>query len=219
MFTSPVNARSPSPAERRYVRGSVNGSGPRKCRRLYLISSFDWWPDGSYGGSRSSRWLRPFSSTITDHPAAVSTSATVDPPGPDPTITASQSRSAMRTHPRLLPLRHLDVRVAARLDVAGEVDRLPCRAVAVAAVDGIAVERLARVRVEEVLEVGVGVEPPVLLLAVRVGEVRAQRREAGAVLRLQADNRPVELALGQPLRSLDACAPRELLDGAERQPL
>ena len=41
-------------------------------------------PSGPNGGSRSSRWLRPFSSTITDQPAAVRTSATVAPPGPLP---------------------------------------------------------------------------------------------------------------------------------------
>src|SRR3954465_8630540 len=107
------------------------------------------------------RWLRPFSRTITDHPAPVSTSATAEPPGPEPTITASQSRSGIGSHRRLLPLGHLDVGVAARLDVAGEVDRLPRKPVAVAAVHGVAVQRLARVAVEQGLERRVGVEAPV----------------------------------------------------------
>src|SRR3954447_9407561 len=123
------------------------------------------------------RWLRPFSRTITDHPASVSTSATVAPPGPEPTITASQSRSAIGSHRRLLPLRHLDVGVATRLDVAGEIDRLPHEAVTVPAVDRIAVQRLARVRVEQRLERGIGIEAAVLLLAVDRGEVGAERRQ------------------------------------------
>ena len=38
--------RSPSASSRRYVRGSSNGSGPRKWRRTNLISSFETWPSG-----------------------------------------------------------------------------------------------------------------------------------------------------------------------------
>ena len=43
------------PGWRRYVRGSRNGSGPRKWRRKNLISSFDTCPSGSNGASRASR--------------------------------------------------------------------------------------------------------------------------------------------------------------------
>ena len=93
LFTSPVRSRSPSSAMRRYVRGSSSGSGPSRCRSCAATSSLAKWRRGAYGAVRSMRWLRPFSSITTDQPAAVSTSATVDPPGPEPTMTASQSQS------------------------------------------------------------------------------------------------------------------------------
>ena len=41
LLTSPTWMRSPSETEWRNVRGSTRGSGPRKCRRACLISSFD----------------------------------------------------------------------------------------------------------------------------------------------------------------------------------
>ena len=40
-FTSPTCVWSPSSAERRKVRGSRKGSGPRKCRKTNLISSLE----------------------------------------------------------------------------------------------------------------------------------------------------------------------------------
>ncbi len=91
LLTSPVRRRSPSLAERRYVRGSSSGSGPSRWRRVIASSSLAKWRRGACGGARSSRWLRPFSSTMTDQPASVSTSATVAPPGPEPMMRASQS--------------------------------------------------------------------------------------------------------------------------------
>src|SRR5436305_481593 len=97
------------------------------------------------------RWFRPFSSTITDHPAAVSTSATVDPPGPEPMMTASQSRSVTRDH-GLLALADFDVGVPAGLDVADPADHRPARFVAVAAVHGVAVHAFACVLVQQLLE-------------------------------------------------------------------
>src|SRR3981189_79520 len=156
LFTSPVNMRSPSSAERRNERGSRSGSGPRKCRCRNLISSLLISPVGSNGGSRWSRWLPPFSRTITDHPAAVSTSAAVAPPGPLPTMTASQSYS--------LTTADFLVGVAPGLHVAREPDRSPARAVAVAAVLGRAVRALARMRVQQLLELGGVVETGVLFL-------------------------------------------------------
>jgi len=59
--------------------------------------------------------LLPFSSTITDQPAPVSTSAAVAPAGPDPMITASQSRVESCTAADFF------VGVAARLTVTGEL--------------------------------------------------------------------------------------------------
>src|SRR5512135_1290038 len=103
---------------------------------MNLSSSLLTCPSGSNGASSESRWLRPFSSMITERPAAVRTSADVDPAGPVPTITTSQSRSVTAAH--------LFVGVAAGLDVAGVVDRDPTQAVTVAAVLGCAVRALAR---------------------------------------------------------------------------
>src|SRR4051812_14981769 len=119
------------------------------------MSSFEKWPSGPYGGSSWSRWFRPFSSMITDHPAAVSTSATVAPAGPVPTITASQSRSAT--------VRHLVVGPPAGLDVTGEPDGGPSLAVPVAAVDRVPVQRLAGVLEHLVAEGLVAPVEPALL--------------------------------------------------------
>src|SRR4051794_14137445 len=196
LFTSPANRWSPSPSSRRYVRGSRNGSGPRKWREKNLISSFDTWPSGANGASSERRWFRPFSSMMTDHPAAVSTSAAVAPAGPVPTITASHSGTG-----------DLLVGVPPRLDVAGEADGTPHRAAGVAPVLRCAVEALARVLVEQVAEGRVGREAAVLLLAVGGGEVVAERGEPAAVALLQPDDRAVELAGRDPLRALDARAP------------
>src|SRR6266508_151097 len=209
-----------------------------------LISSLEKSVFGSYGGVSSIKWLRPFSSTITDHPAAVSTSATVAPPGPEPTITASQSRSptaalvptrsvgslrryrwhiAHRTRGGgwdrgLLALGDLGVGVAAGLDVADPVDGLPAGEVPVAAVDGVAVHALARVLVEEPLEPGHAVEPGVLLVRPDGGEVGAERGQAVAVLLLKADDRAVPLSSRTAERPLDAGPPRQLVDAGQRRP-
>src|SRR6185437_8519463 len=139
LLTSPANRWSPSASSSRYVRGSRNGSGPRKWRRKNLISSFDTWPSGPNGSSRARRWLRPFSSTTTDQPAAVSTSAAVAPAGPLPMTTASHSWAGSVT------AAHLFVGPAARLHVAGEVDRDPPGGAGVAAVLGCAVRAFAGV--------------------------------------------------------------------------
>ena len=58
---------------------------------MNFSSSFEKCPSGPNGASSESRWLRPFSRTMTDQPASASTCAAVAPPGPLPTITASQS--------------------------------------------------------------------------------------------------------------------------------
>src|SRR4051794_3898550 len=204
LFTSPVQRRSPPAPGGRYVRGSSSGSGPRNQRVVNLISSLLTWPSGPNGGSSARRWLRPFSSTITDQPASASTCAAVAPPGPEPITTTSASRSGTTAD--------LGVGVAARLHVAVEPDRPPTRNVAVAAVLGCAVARLTRVLVEQVLERRIGVEATVLLVAVLAGEVAAQRGEPVAVPLLPTDDRAVELALGAALRTLDARAPRDRLD-------
>src|SRR5215210_5011322 len=209
LFTSPVKIRSPSSGERRNVRGSSSGSGPRKCRCRNLSSSLLISPVGANGGSRCRRWFAPFSRTITDHPAAVSTSAAVAPPGPLPTITASQSRSVTPGH--------FLVGVTARLHVTREPDRPPAGEVAVAAVLGCAVRALARVLVQQLLERRRGIEPGVLLLGRQLGEVRAEGGDAVAVLLLPARHRPVELALGDSLRALDARSPGQSLEAGQAQ--
>ena len=79
------------PRPRRNVRGSTSGSGPSRWRCSDLSSSLAEWPSGPNGASSSIRWFAPFSSTTTVQPCAVSRSATVEPDGPEPTMTASQS--------------------------------------------------------------------------------------------------------------------------------
>src|ERR1700737_3645515 len=111
LLTSPVNRRSPSAVERRYVRGSSNGSGPRKWRRWNLISSLERCPRLAKGGSSAGRGLRPFSRMATDLTAAGRTSAAVEPPGPEPITTTSKSGTD-----------DLVVGPAARLHVARVVD-------------------------------------------------------------------------------------------------
>src|SRR3954454_6435820 len=126
---------------------------------------------------------------ITAPPAAVSTSATVAPAGPVPTITASQSRSAT--------VRHLLVGPPAGLDVTGETDGGPSLAAPVAAVDRVPVQRLAGVLEHLVAERLVArVEPALLLGRRHRGEVVAERGEARPVQLLQAGHRTVELAFG-----------------------
>src|SRR5437762_584324 len=158
---------------------------------------------------------------ITDHPAAVRTSATVEPPGPEPMMTASQSRSATLAPPDLGVLAALDLLlgVAARLDVAEPADHLPPDFVAVAAIDRIAVHPFARVLVEQPQERRDRRKATVLLGVVDIGEVGAERGDAVAVHLLEADDLTVELALGLSVRPFDAGAPRQLLHAAERQPL
>src|SRR3954469_25463537 len=164
------------------------------------------------------RWLRPFSSTITDHPAPVSTSATVDPPGPEPTMTASQSSSAATGDLRLVAAGHLVVGVAARLDVTDPPDRVPSREVAVAAVHRIAVHAFAGVLVEQSFEARIAVEQSVLLLRSDGREVTAERRETVSIPLLEPDDRTVELPLGPTPRARESGAPRQFLHGPERQP-
>ena len=67
-------------------------------------------------------------------------------------------------------------------------------------------------RVQQLLELGGVVETGVLFLGRERGEVGSERRDAVAVRLLPAAHRPVELALGDPLRALDARAPRKLLE-------
>src|SRR5262249_35726606 len=161
-------------------------------------------PDGAKGGSRSRRWLRPFSSTITDQPAAVRTSAAVAPPGPLPMTTASQSRSVTAGD--------LFIGVPARLHVAPEADPVPPPLVTVAAVLGCPVRAFARVPVQQLLELGHGVEARVLLVRREPDEVGSERGDAVPVLPLPAVHRSVELALGDAQRAFDAGSPGELLE-------
>src|SRR6478736_1955802 len=104
---------------------------------------------------------------------------------------------------------HLVVGPASWLYVAGEVDGHPRCAVAVAAIDRIAVERLAPVREHQVAE---GLVDPRrqarrLLVRVDISEVGSELGQTGAVVVLPADDRTVELALRTALRALDAHAP------------
>src|SRR5690242_18016479 len=105
---------------------------------------------------------------ITDHPAAVTTSANVDPPGPEPTMTTSQSRSAIAVSRDrcAFALADLDVGVTAGLDVAVPADHLPAHFVDVAAVHGAAVHALARVLVEHSFERRHCLQPRVPLVGV-----------------------------------------------------
>src|SRR5689334_11376115 len=146
---------------------------------------------------------------ITDQPAPVRTSAAVAPAGPVPTMTASQSGTAA----------HLVVGVAARLTVAGELDGIPSREGGVAAVFGRPVRAFAGVRVEERAELALRAESPILLGGVDLGEVGAERGDAFAIDLLPAARRAVELAFGDPERSLDARSPRELFVAGERKEL
>src|SRR5439155_5748297 len=127
----------------------------------------------------------------TDFPASVRTSAAVAPPGPDPITTTSNSGTG-----------HLGVAPAPRLHVAGVADGAPARELAVAAVLRRAVARFARVLEQQLPQHGLRVEV----------EVVVQRGDAIAVDLLPPAHRAVPLALGDPLRALDAGAPRERLD-------
>jgi hypothetical protein len=97
---------------------------------------------------------------------------------------------------RLVPTHDFGVGVAARLDIARELDRLPPASIAVAAVLRRAVRAFARVLVQQLPELRVGIEPAFLLGPVDSREVRAQRRDPVAILLLPPDDRAVELALG-----------------------
>src|SRR4051812_35500379 len=109
----------------------------------------------------------------------------------------------------------LRVGVAPGLDVAGEPDRGPARAVAVAAVLGGAVRALARVLVDELAEAGDGVEAALLLGPVDGGEVGTERGDAVPVLLLPPRHRAVPLPLRMAGRALDAGAPGQLLERTE----
>src|SRR5688572_5111231 len=111
------------------------------------------------------------------------------------------------------------VGVPARLDVAGELDRLPTEGVAVAAVLGGGVRALAGVLVEERFELGGGVESAVLIGRRQRDEVVAERIDAAPVLLLPARDRPVELALGHAAGAFDPGPPGQLLERRERQEL
>ena len=62
LLTSPVWMRSPSSSRCRNVRGSSNGSGPKKCRRKNLISSLLRCPSSGNGASSDSSRFGPLSS-------------------------------------------------------------------------------------------------------------------------------------------------------------
>src|SRR5262245_17202524 len=141
----------------------------------------------------------------TDHPAEVRTSAAVAPPGPVPTMTASHSGV-------LLTTTHFGVGVAARLAVAGELDRSPARSVAIPAVLRRTVRPLARMLVEQRAELVVFAQARGLRTDVEIAEVITQRRETVAVDVLPAAHRPIELSLGDTARSLDACSPCQLFE-------
>ena len=94
---------------------------------------------------------------------------------------------------------------------------MPAREVAVAAVLGRPVRAFAGVLVEERAQLAVRVEATVLLGAVDLGEVGAERGDAFAVDLLPAAHRPVELAVGEPERAFDACAPRQLFVARQRE--
>ena len=201
-----VASRVPERARlERAGRGRGSGGG------VNLISSFETWPSGANGGSRSSRWLRPFSSMITDQPGRG------EHVGRGRARRARCRRSPRRSRGQSRPA-DLLVGVAAGLDVAGELDRRPAAAVAVAAVLGRAVARpRTRARRAAAVNSGTRVEPAVLLVAVdRRRSRRRARRCPSRYSLLPAGDRSVELALGDALRALDPGAPGELLEPAER---
>ena len=92
----------------------------------------------------------------------------------------------------------------------------PPDAVTVAPVLWCAVHALAAVAPQEVAEVLVGPQPPPLFGAVDVGEVIAQCGEALPVALLQPGDRPVELPLGQPLRTFDPHTPGQFVQRGQR---
>ena len=98
---------------------------------------------------------------------------------------------------------------------------VPRPPITVAAVDRVAVERLAGVLEQQLAEVRVsrvGQAGPTLVV-VEVGEVGAEGGQSLAVAGLPADDRSVELALGSTLRSLDARPPGQLVERAQLEPL
>ena len=110
--------------------------------------------------------------------------------------------------------------VAARLDIAGEVDgRLPAAEIAIAQVLGCGVRAFDDVLVEHVAKLGIGVQPRVLLVWGCVRKVRTQRDESLSVLGLPTDDGAHAFALGNALRSFDPRPPRERFEGGERREL
>jgi hypothetical protein len=73
------------------------------------------------------------------------------------------------------------------------------------------------VLVEELLELRVAVEALVLHRRSAPRKVASEGGDPVAVALLPAADRPVELSLGDSLRSLDADAPRQLLDRCQRE--
>src|SRR5947209_13732061 len=141
----------------------------------------------------------------TVQPAAVRTSATALPPGPDPTTMASlMGRAGLRPA-------HFVVGVAARLHVALEADGAPPGQAAVAAILGGAVHPFARMFVEQLGEAVVFPQAVVLGSRIDGREVGTESGEPVAVALLQADDGTVELASRDAERTLDARAPRQLV--------
>src|SRR5262249_35671558 len=124
--------------------------------------------------------------------------------GPLPMTTASQSRSVTAGD--------LFIGVPARLHVAREADRVPPRLVTVAAVLGCPVRAFARVPVQQLLELGHGVEARVLLVRREPAEAGPEAGAAAPVPPLPAAHRSVDLALGEAQRAFDAGSPAELLE-------
>src|ERR1700733_12295841 len=159
-----------------------------------------------YGGSSSMRRFRPRSKTTTERPAAVRTSAAVDPPGPEPTMMTSKS---------LVTLADLRIGVAPRLHVTGEVDVLPPDLALVAAVLGRPVHALAGVGVEHGGEDLVGPEALILFDGRHRGEVGPQCLQPVAIHLLEALDGTQPLALRQTERPLDAGSPGQFLERGE----
>ena len=110
---------------------------------MNLISSFDTWPAGANGASSDEQVVAALLED--DHRPArrgqhVGRGGAGRPAADDHRVAVHVAHSRPG---------HLFVGVAARLDVAGELDRLPRLAVAVAAVLGRAVRAFARVLVQE----------------------------------------------------------------------
>src|SRR5580698_2418361 len=144
----------------------------------------------------------------TDQPAWVSTSAMVEPPGPEPMMMAS---TGIRCRRSCSSLGHLGVGESPRLHVAIELRVLPTDQIPVPPVLGCSVHSLAGVVVHDLGELGVLVQSPVLLFGIQLAEILSERSQALLVALLEADHGPVELSFGEAPGSLQPGSPGQFV--------